>query len=41
MHECDLKTSHGGHGWEYYNFMAPEAVAFIADRLEQERRRVP
>ncbi|MGC3969431.1 MAG: hypothetical protein QM775_19350 [Pirellulales bacterium] len=22
-HEHDLETSHGGHSWEYYNFMAP------------------
>jgi S-formylglutathione hydrolase len=40
MHECDLETSAGGHGWVYYNHMAPRAVGFLAERLEQERRRV-
>lgn len=39
-HECDLETSAGGHGWEYYNHMAPRAVEFLFDRLERERRRV-
>jgi S-formylglutathione hydrolase FrmB len=41
MHECDLETSHGGHGWDFYNHMAARAVSFIAERLDQERRRVP
>lgn len=40
MHEHDLDTSAGGHGWDYYNRMAPKAVGFLAERLEQERRRV-
>jgi len=40
MHESDLETSAGGHGWNYYNHMAPKAVGFLAERLEQERRRV-
>lgn len=39
-HECDLETSGGGHGFEYYNRMAPKAVEFLWNRLEQERRRV-
>jgi len=39
-HEYDLETSHGGHGFEYYNMMAPRAVGFIADALERERMRV-
>jgi S-formylglutathione hydrolase FrmB len=39
-HECDLKTSGGGHGFEYYNRMAPKAIGFIASRLESERLRV-
>jgi S-formylglutathione hydrolase FrmB len=39
-HECDLETSGGGHGFEYYNRMAPAALAFIAARLESERLRV-
>jgi S-formylglutathione hydrolase FrmB len=40
-HECDLKTSGGGHGFEYYSRMAPAAIGFIAERLERERLRVP
>jgi pimeloyl-ACP methyl ester carboxylesterase len=39
-HECDLETTGGGHGYEYYNHMAPRAVAFIVERLEQEVRRI-
>jgi S-formylglutathione hydrolase FrmB len=39
-HECDLKTRGGGHGFEYYNRMAPRAIRFLAERLDQERRRV-
>ncbi|MEX2187139.1 MAG: alpha/beta hydrolase-fold protein [Pirellulales bacterium] len=39
-HECDLETSGGGHGFEYYNRMADRAVEFVADRLERERLRV-
>jgi S-formylglutathione hydrolase FrmB len=38
--ECDLETSAGGHGFDYYNRMAATAVRFIAERLEQERRRI-
>ena len=40
-HVCDLETSAGGHGFEYYNHMAERAVAFLVERLEQERRRMP
>ena len=39
-HECDLETTGGGHGFEYYNRMAERAVGFIAERLERERLRV-
>jgi S-formylglutathione hydrolase FrmB len=39
-HEADLSTSAGGHGWEYYQHMAPRAVGFLAERLERERLRV-
>lgn len=39
-HEADLATSAGGHGWDYYQHMAPRAIGFIAERLERERRRV-
>src|SRR5262249_16956418 len=39
-HECDLETSGGGHGFEYYNRMAERALGFVASRLEAERLRV-
>jgi len=39
-HECDLETSGGGHGFEYYSRMASKAIGFIAARLEAERLRV-
>ena len=38
--ECDLETTGGGHGFEYYNRMALRAVTFVADRLERERLRI-
>jgi S-formylglutathione hydrolase len=41
MHECDLETTAGGHGWAYYNHMAPKAIGFLAEHLDAERRRVP
>jgi S-formylglutathione hydrolase FrmB len=39
-HEFDLETSAGGHGFDYYNRMAPRAITFLAERLERERLRV-
>ncbi len=39
-HQCDLETSAGGHGWRYYNHMAPRAVEFLVQALEQERLRL-
>jgi S-formylglutathione hydrolase FrmB len=39
-HECDLETTGGGHGFEYYNRMIPRAAKFLFDSLEQERRRI-
>jgi enterochelin esterase-like enzyme len=39
-HEHDLETTAGGHGFDYYNAMVPRAIAFLAERLEKERRRV-
>ena len=38
--ECDLETTGGGHGFEYYNRQADRAIDFLARRLEQERLRV-
>ena len=37
---CDLETTGGGHGFEYYSRMAADAVAFIANALDRERLRV-
>ncbi|QDT36325.1 alpha/beta hydrolase-fold protein [Stratiformator vulcanicus] len=34
-HERDLETEAGGHGWEYYDAMAPKVMSFIAERLEK------
>jgi S-formylglutathione hydrolase FrmB len=39
-HEYDLETSAGGHGFDYYNHMAPRAIEFLVSRLEQERMRI-
>ena len=39
-HECDLETNGGGHGFDYYNRMAARAVSFLADKLDEERRRI-
>jgi S-formylglutathione hydrolase FrmB len=39
-YECDLETEGGGHSFAYASHMAPRAVGFIAQRLEQERLRV-
>lgn len=38
--EYDLETTAGGHGFDYYNHMAPRAVGYLADALERERLRV-
>jgi S-formylglutathione hydrolase FrmB len=37
-HECDLETSGGSHGFEYYNLMAERAIKFLVDGLDQVRR---
>ncbi len=39
-HERDLDTTGGGHGFAYYDRMAPQAIGFIAERLDREVRRV-
>ena len=38
--QCDLETSGGGHGFEYYGRMAPAALEFIVEKLAEESRRV-
>jgi pimeloyl-ACP methyl ester carboxylesterase len=39
-YEADLTTSHGGHSWEYVNFMAPRVVEFVARSLDAEASRL-
>jgi len=39
-HEQDLETTGGGHGFEYYNRMAPRAIGYLASKLDEERRRI-
>jgi len=39
-HERDLETTGGGHGFDYYNRMAARAITFLADKLDEERRRI-
>lgn len=38
--DYDFSTSQGGHCWEYFNRMAPRAVAFLAEALRKEERRL-
>jgi S-formylglutathione hydrolase FrmB len=38
--ECDLETEAGGHSFKYACHMAERVVTFLAQRLDQERRRV-
>lgn len=40
-HESDLITAAGGHSWGYFHAMAPRAIDFIVERMEQERLRIP
>jgi pimeloyl-ACP methyl ester carboxylesterase len=39
-HERDLETRGGGHGFAYYERMAERAITFVADKLDEEGRRV-
>lgn len=39
-HQHDLETTGGGHGFDYYNKMAPRAIKFLAEKLDEERRRI-
>jgi S-formylglutathione hydrolase len=39
-HQYDFETEAGGHGFEYYNRMAPRVIEFLHESLEQERRRL-
>lgn len=35
----DFETRAGGHGWKYFDHMAPKVVEFLVDRIAKERRR--
>lgn len=39
--ESDLETSNGGHSWDYFNSMASRAISFVAERLDEDRKRLP
>ncbi len=39
-HGYDFETTGGGHGFQYYNLMARQAITFIAESLERERHHV-
>jgi S-formylglutathione hydrolase FrmB len=39
-HETDLESTSGGHGWKYYDHMAPAVMRFIVERLQRERLRI-
>lgn len=39
-HTCELSTHAGGHGWVYFQAMAPRAVEFVSGALKQERLRI-
>jgi len=39
-HEYDFETKGGGHGFGYYEIMAPKAIGFLVERLNKERLRV-
>jgi S-formylglutathione hydrolase FrmB len=39
-HQYDVETAAGGHGFDYYNDMAPRVMEFLFNALEQERRRI-
>ncbi len=38
--EVDLETSNGGHCWEYFNCVAPQVMRYVAEKLEEEGRRL-
>jgi S-formylglutathione hydrolase len=39
-HVADLETSAGGHSWTYFDRMAEPMMAFVADSLKSESRRL-
>ena len=40
VHESDLTTTAGGHGWPYFNAMAERTLRFLASGLTVESRRL-
>lgn len=38
--EYDLETTAGGHGFQYYNHIAPKAIDFLVNRLASEGLRI-
>lgn len=38
LFESDLKTSAGGHSWDYFNHMAAKVIDFVVAGLEKESR---
>ena len=38
--QCDLETTAGGHGFPYYNHMAPRVIDFLVNALNSERLRL-
>jgi S-formylglutathione hydrolase len=39
-HTFELSPGNGGHSWDFFQEVAGRAVAFVADSLEQESRRL-
>lgn len=39
-YESDLQTTNGGHSWDYFNRVAPQVLKYVADKLDEESRRV-
>jgi S-formylglutathione hydrolase FrmB len=39
-HAVDFTTTRGGHTWDYFNAMAEPVIAFCADALAKEARRL-
>ena len=40
-YECDLESTGGGHGFDYYGLMAERTIGFLLERLDRERRGLP
>ena len=40
LFESYFETSAGGHGWDYFNTVAPKVVTFLAESLQKEAFRI-